>query len=167
MTAVRLSWSPPRFLAVLAVGLLPVGALACAGGGTPLSRAAYVRQAGRECATLQRASDELAGAQRQDATGAEVSDYLGAAADGIRGLASSLDGLEPPTALERNAQALSDTLEDYGDGLDALGDRVRPGDTLAATLGSSQRVVRRLNDLSGRAARLVADLGIDECRLSG
>lgn len=152
---------------MLGVVLLPVGALACGGGGTPLSRAAYVRQAGRECATLQRVSDELAGAQRRDATGAEVRDYLGAAADGIRGLASSLDDLEPPTALERDAQALSDTLEHYGEGLDTLADRVRPGDTLAATLGSSQRVVRRLNDLSGRAARLVAELGIDECRLSG
>lgn len=167
MTAVLRSCSVTRLLAVLAVGLLPVGVAACGGAGTPLSRAEFVRQAGRECATLQRVSDDLARAQRQDAIGPEVGDYLGEAADGLRTLATSLGGLEPPTADADDAEALVRTLGDYGDGLDALADRVGPGDTLTVTLGSSQAVVRRLNDLAQRASRLVADLGIDECRLSG
>ncbi|MCJ7672640.1 MAG: hypothetical protein MUP67_11440, partial [Acidimicrobiia bacterium] len=144
-----------------------VGLAGCGGDDGPrLSRAGYTKRASAECTALGRTSDALQQAQAPGATGEQVSDYLTQAAGGLQALADGLDALRPPEAIEADADSLSAALADYGDGLQSLADEVGSDDRFQDALGANQDLVRELNDIAERAARLVAKLGIDGCQLA-
>ena len=154
-----------RTLVVAAV--VVAGLAGCGGGDSPrLSRADYVKRAGAECSTLERASNELQKAQEVGATGSKVREYLAEAAAGLHDLADGLDRLMPPEVMETDADALGTALAEYGAGLQSLADEVGPDDTFQRALGANRELVRRLNGIAERATRLVARLGIDGCQLA-
>jgi len=155
------------FAVVTAAVLMVVGLAGCGGDDGPrLSQAEFTKRASAECTALGRTSDALQQAQAPGATGEQVSDYLTQAAGGLQDLADGLDALRPPEAIEADADSLSAALADYGDGLQSLADEVGSDDRFQDALGANQDLVRELNDIAERAARLVAKLGIDGCQLA-
>ena len=150
-------------VAALAIGLL---AVACAGSAERLSVPEYRKRASTHCETLEDASNELRKAQQPSATGKTVTQFLHRAADRLRDLVQGLDGLEPPAALETDADELVGLLDDYADGLDELADSVGPGDTLVATFEKNTQLVQRLNGVAGNATSLVTRLELTGCMLA-
>jgi hypothetical protein len=159
--------APLVIVGVTAALLMTAGLAACGGGDGPrLSRAGYSERASAECTALGRTSNALQQAQAPGASGDQVSDYLTQAAGGLQDLADGLDALRPPEAIEADADDLGAALADYGAGLQSLADEVGPDETFQDALGANQDLVRELNDIAERAARLVARLGIDGCQLA-
>jgi hypothetical protein len=146
---------------------LGIGVLAACGGGTERLKAPdYRAKVSARCARLKQASDDLAKAQEPGATGATVRRYLHGAADRLRDLVHGIDGLEPPAALEVDADELVRLLDEYAGGLDELADRVRAGDTIRATFERNAKLVQRLNVAAGQATTLVTRLELTGCILS-
>lgn len=149
------------------VAFTAAGVSACTDGESErLSGTEYRKRAGDHCATLEDASNELRKAQSPDRTGRDVARYLRRAADGLRDLVQSLDGLSPPETFEADADQLVSSLDEYAEGLDGLADRVRPGETLQATFDRHAKLVTRLNGVASRATGLVSRLGLTGCILS-
>jgi hypothetical protein len=157
--------SVARRAVAVAIGIAALGG-ACGGGADGLSASAYRSKASTQCSRLKDASDELAKAQAPGATGATVTKFLHGAADGLRDLVEGLDGLEPPEALQSDADDLVNLLDEYAGGLDELADRVRSGDTLRATFERNAKLVRRLNGAAAQATTLVTRLQLTGCILS-
>jgi hypothetical protein len=158
--------SVARRAVAVALGIAALGG-ACGGGGAdPLSASGYRSKASTQCAQLKDASDELAKAQAPGATGATVKRFLHGAAARLRDLVEGLDGLEPPESLRSDADDLVNLLDEYAGGLDELADRVRSGDTLAATFDRNAQLVQRLNGAAAQATTLVTRLQLAGCILS-
>ncbi len=156
---------------LLGVGLVACAALlalpgaARAGDDERLTRAQYVEQATEHCDELAAASAELQKAQAPGATGKRVAKYLRRAATGLERLVDGFDGLAAPPKLADDNEELVDVLDSYADGLDALADRVKRGQTFEVALQRNQDLVTRLNSIAGRATGLVTRLGLTGCLL--
>jgi len=140
--------------------------VACSDGEPRLRASEYRTRASAHCQTLKDASTELRKAQVPSATGTTVERYVHRAAERLRDLVHSLDALEPPRALERDADELVDLLDGYADGLDRLSTRVGPDDTLIETFEKNPRLVERLNRDAREATALVTRLELSGCLLS-
>ena len=154
-----------RRLATIVVVL--VGLAACGGGGgsdgAPLTGAQLVARVNAECQKLQQASSDLTNAQDPTAHGAVVARYLHAASGQLRSRLQAISALVPPSSLASQVSRFVALLNRYADGLDALANRAKSGDTYAALLDRSTSQVNSLNSLSDQADTIASKLGFTAC----
>ncbi len=144
-----------------------VGLAACGGGssasGPRLTSAQLVTRVNAECQKLQQASSDLTNAQDPTAHGAVVARYLHAASGQLRSRLHAIGALNPPASLQSQVSHFVTLLNRYADGLDALANGTKSGDTYAALLDRSTSQVNTLNSLSDQADRLASKLGFTAC----
>jgi len=162
----RGSQAASRLLAAGLVACCAFGAtFAGADDGGRLTKSEFVERATKQCDRLLDASNELTNAQAPGATGRRVARYLRRAADELGELVEAFDELEPPRRLEADTDELVDVLDGYAEGLDALADRVKRGQTFRVALEKNQDLVTRLNGSAQRATEVVTRLGLTGCLL--
>ncbi len=151
-----------RSTAALLVALVLV---ACGGGGSgkPLTTSQLVARVNTECNRLQRAGADLVNAQNASATGATVGSYLHRAASELRTRAQAIDALNAPDSLASQVHRFTGLLVRYADGLDALADRIKPGEGYSDLLNRSASAVDALNRLSDQANRMAVSLNFTSC----
>jgi hypothetical protein len=148
-------------VAVLAIA----GVLAACSDQVRLGIEEFTNLANEECNALREASDAFRKAQDPTFQGEEVTRHVDQVANRLRELVGNLDELGAPEALDADVQELLEVLEEYADGLEALGEQTGPNQTFQVVLEEHTEEVNRLNELSTRATELVGELGLAACIL--
>lgn len=139
---------------LLAISLLALVAAGCGGGGDPLTKEEFTRQANEVCQEFDRKIDELGAPEGLG----EIEDFTDRSADIARGGRDELAELEPPEELDEDYDRLLEMLDEEIEDVERLGEAAADGDE-----DEVRTIIAEGTAKSEASDRLALELGLDDC----
>lgn len=105
------------FRTLAGAGVLALALTACGGGSDPLTKAEFIKQADKICSGDDKAVEKLGESLSESPTDEEIQKALNEYVDIVKKQVDEIDELEPPESLEKDVDAM---LESLDDGLDKM-----------------------------------------------